>query len=72
MCTTLVIVMLSFTNTFLLEFDVLGKGIGEVLMSVGNLLAFTSKHLYESNLVKSTYEKEMMDILDIVKIFDDI
>jgi hypothetical protein len=35
MCTTLVLALLDFTKTFVLECDSLGKGIGVVLMKEG-------------------------------------
>jgi hypothetical protein len=40
MCTTPVLVMLYFTKTFILGCDALEKGIGEMLMQEGFLLAF--------------------------------
>jgi hypothetical protein len=57
MCTTLVMSLPDFTNTFVLEFDTSGKGIGVVLMQEGRPLAFTSKQMSEKNLGKPIYEK---------------
>jgi hypothetical protein len=51
MCTTLVLVVLEFNKTRVLECDVLGRGIREVLMQ-GLPLPFTSKKLCDHNLVK--------------------
>jgi hypothetical protein len=57
MCTTLVMALLDFTKTFVLECDASGKGIGVFLMQEGHPLAFTSKQLSEKNLGKPIYEK---------------
>jgi hypothetical protein len=46
-----------FTKTSFLEYDALGKGIGEVLLKDGKPLAFTRKQLSERHLGKSIYEK---------------
>ena len=66
MCNTPILVMPDVTKTFLLECDASGKGFGEFLMQEGRPSAFTSKHLCDKNLGKSTYEKEMMDILHVI------
>jgi hypothetical protein len=47
MCTTPILALPDFTKNFVLECDVLGKGIGDVLMQEDWSLAFTSKQLSE-------------------------
>jgi hypothetical protein len=66
MCTTLVLALPDFTKTFVLEFDSSWKGISVVLMQEGQPLAFTNKQLFEKNLGKSIYGKEMLAILHVV------
>ena len=69
MCTTLVLALPDFTNTFVLECDSLGKGIGIVLMQEGLPLAFTSKQFSKRNMGKPIYEKEMLAILHAVELW---
>jgi hypothetical protein len=66
MCTTPILALPDFTNTFVLECDASRKGIGVVLMQKGQALEFTNKQLSERNLGKSVYEKEMLAILNFV------
>lgn len=66
MCTTLVLVVPNFTNTFVLECDASSRGLRALLMQEGCLLPFSNKQLYARNLAKSTYEKEIMAILHAI------
>jgi hypothetical protein len=69
MCTTSVLALLDFTNTFVLECDASGKGIDVVLMQEGHPLAFTNKQLSERNLGKPIYEKEILTILHALELW---
>jgi hypothetical protein len=68
MCTTPVLALPDFKNTFVLECDASGKGIGTIPMQEGRTLTFTNKQLSEPNFGKSIYEKEMLSILHVIDI----
>jgi len=52
MCTNPIPITPDFTKTFIMERDVLGHGIGVVLMQEGSSLAFDSSQLKGKNLLK--------------------
>jgi hypothetical protein len=63
MCTILVLELPNLTKIFVLEYDVMHRGVRSLLIQEGHSMAFTGKKLCYRNLVKSTYEKEIMAIL---------
>ena len=67
MCNALVLATPNFIETFIMECDVLGNGIGVVLMLEGIPIAFEN-HLIKGNyLHKPIYEKKMLAILYALK-----
>ncbi|KAL0290774.1 UNVERIFIED_CONTAM: hypothetical protein Sangu_2560100 [Sesamum angustifolium] len=63
MTTALVLAMPDFSQSFVVEIDACGRGIGIVLMQGGRLIAYLSKAIATQNLGLSTYEKEFLALL---------
>ncbi|KAL2253797.1 UNVERIFIED_CONTAM: Retrovirus-related Pol polyprotein from transposon [Sesamum indicum] len=58
-----VLAMPDFSQSFIVETDASGKGIGAVLMQGGKPISYLSKALAPKNLGLSTYEKEFLALL---------
>ena len=67
MFTTHILAMPDFSNPFTIESDACDNGLGAVLLQEEHPIVFTSKSMFGKNLVSSTYEKEMMDILHAIQ-----
>ena len=57
----------TFTKTFIVECDASRNCIGSILMQQQRLIAFHSHVLKGSALALSTYEKEFLALISIVK-----
>jgi hypothetical protein len=56
-----------FTKPFILEADASGIGIGPVLVQQGRAISFMCKTLCPKAAALSTYEKEPIEILEVLK-----
>ncbi|XP_026410459.1 uncharacterized protein LOC113305656 [Papaver somniferum] len=66
MCTTPVLALPDFSKRFVVETDACSRGIGEVLMQGGRVIAYYSKPLGPKALGLSTYEKELLVVFNAV------
>jgi hypothetical protein len=66
MCSTHVLALPDFMNTFVLECDASRKEIGAFLMQDGRPLALNRKQLLKQHLGQSIYEKEMLSIIHVL------
>jgi hypothetical protein len=63
MISTLVFSALFFSKLFVLESDALGAGLGVVLLQDNHPIAFESQKFKPRKKTKSTYDKEMLEIM---------
>ena len=61
--------MPNFQDTFIIEADASGDGIGAVLQQQGRPIAFMSRALSVSKKSWSIYAKEMLAILEAIRIW---
>ncbi|XP_026383409.1 uncharacterized protein LOC113278901 [Papaver somniferum] len=66
MCTTLVLALPDFTKQFVVETDACSRGVGSLLMQEGSVIAFYNKLLGSKALGLSTYEKELLAVVNTV------
>jgi hypothetical protein len=67
MTTTPILAMPNFNESFTIETDASGEGIGAVLTQQGKPIAFLSRELGVAKLSWSTYAKEMIAILQAIR-----
>ena len=66
MISPLVLALPDFSEEFIVKTDVLGIGIGVVLMQKGHSIAFINKTLSPKHQALSVYEKELLAIVYVV------
>ena len=66
MTTTSILAMPNFNETFTVETDASGDGIGAILQQQGKPIAFMSRALGVSKKSWSTYAKEMLAIVEAI------
>ncbi|XP_022024279.1 uncharacterized protein LOC110924592 [Helianthus annuus] len=67
MCQPPVLALPNFQETFVVETDASGFGIGVVLMQKGHPIAYISKALSPRHMSLSTYERELLAIIYVVQ-----
>ena len=67
MCTTPVLATLDFTKECIVECDASENGIGAILMQEGWPISFESHQLKGKNQLRPIYQKEMLEINNVVK-----
>jgi len=72
MCQALVLATPNFTKTIIVECDVSGNGIGDVLIQEEKPISFESHLIKGKYLHRAIYEKEMSAILHALKIYNKI
>ena len=63
MSSTPILATLDFSKPFVIECDASGYGLGTVLMQYEHLIAFESRKLNKREQLKSTYDKEILEIM---------
>jgi len=69
MTTTPTLAMPNFKDAFTVETDASGDGIGAILTQQGKPIAFMSKALKVAKKSWSTYAKEMLAILEVIRLW---
>ena len=67
MPTTPILAMPNFNESFTIETDASGEGVGVVLTQQGKPVAFLSRALRVAKISWSTYAKEMLAILQAIR-----
>lgn len=68
MTSTPTLAMFNFNDTFTIETDASGDGIGVVLQQQGRLIAYMSRALGITKKSWSVYNKEMLAIVEAIRV----